>query len=64
MIDLDKSTNEEVAALLFAMEEETSWASHCVDYEIRDEYFDACEHLLSVLNKEYTKRNINLTIVG
>ena len=64
MVDLDKLTDEETAVLLFAMEREFDWARHGESYEIRDEYFDACDNLLGVLGKEYKRRNLNLNIIG
>ena len=64
MLDLDILTDEVVAVLLFALEREFDWARHGEDYEIRDEYFDACESLLKYFKDEYTKRNLNSNIIG
>ena len=63
-MDMNNFSDEEVAILLFALEREFDWARHGENYEIRDEYFDACESLLSFFNEEYKKRNINPTIIG
>ncbi|MHA2094595.1 MAG: hypothetical protein ACXAD7_24410 [Candidatus Kariarchaeaceae archaeon] len=63
-MELDNLTDEEVAVMLFALEREWDWARHGEDYEMRDEYLDACEFLLDRFNKEYEKRNLNPSIIG
>ncbi|MHA2220059.1 MAG: hypothetical protein ACXACY_29560 [Candidatus Hodarchaeales archaeon] len=63
-MDMEKLSDEEVAAILFAMEREFDWARHAEDYDTREEYLDACENLLSKFNAEYEKRELSPSIVG
>ena len=64
VIDLEQFNDEEIAAMVFAMEREVDWARHGEDYNIREEYLDACYRLLDSFNGEFIKRDLNLNILG